>query len=97
MIGVAAFVDSAYDEWRIRVFEQLPFSERAKELSRNVAVEMLTRTYFGSMAGGVVVAGFGSTEYLPSLVSFEVEESALSRLRWRAGSEKNIGDQFAEG
>lgn len=90
---VTAFVDAEYEQWRIQVFEQLPFSDHAKSLARQVAVEMLTRVYFGPMVGGVVVAGFGDSEYLPALVSFEVEEAALGRPRWREGSGSNIGGQ----
>lgn len=90
---VSVNVEAEYEQWVVQVFEQLPFSDRAKDLSRQVAVEMLTRTYFGPMVGGVVVAGFGDSEFLPALVSFEVEEAALGRPRWRKGSASNIGEQ----
>ncbi|MBK7833851.1 MAG: hypothetical protein IPJ56_16175 [Gemmatimonadetes bacterium] len=90
---VTAFVEAEYEQWWVQVFEQLPFSDLAKELARQVAVEMLTRVYFGPMVGGVVVAGFGDSEFLPALVSFEVEEAALGRPRWREGSGSNIGEQ----
>jgi hypothetical protein len=65
---------SRIENARHQVFENLPLSDSSKQELLELAVEMLTRQYFGPLKCGLVVAGFGDKEYLPALYSYELEE-----------------------
>lgn len=56
------------------VFGKLPFTDTARESLFVLAYEMLVRHFFGPLRCGVVLAGFGESQYMPSLVSYELEE-----------------------
>jgi len=72
---------SALRKLKIEVFGQLPFKPSTKRLLSTVAVELLSRHYFGPLQCGVVIAGFGEKQYMPALVSYDLEEMVGSRIR----------------
>ena len=63
---------------RKEIFGTLPISPKGEQQLEDMAVEMLVREHFGPLKGGLVVAGFGDKEYMPSLVAYELEEQVLS-------------------
>lgn len=78
---------------RSEIFGNLPLSKRAEKILAKLPTEMLTREYFGPLKGGLVVAGFGSLEYMPSLVSYELEEMVSNQVRYRQTEEVTIGEE----
>ena len=50
-----------------------------------IATELLSRQLFGPMETGIVVAGFGKSEYMPRLCDFQVEIVAVGKLRFIKG------------
>jgi len=72
------------------VFGELPLSPQSKKDLRSIAIEMLTRTYFGPLQCGVVFAGFGEREFMPSLYSYALEEMVCGHLRIAEPSEQKI-------
>lgn len=75
---------------RSEVFGNLPISAMAKRNIASLAHEMITREYFSSSKSGVVVAGFGQKEALPSLYGYEVEEMALNVTRRKPTYEQHV-------
>lgn len=71
------------DRIRQQVFGNLPMLPESSRVLEDIAIEMLTRVYFGPLQCGVVVAGFGEKEYVPSLVVYELEEATLGLPRRR--------------
>ena len=63
------------------IFGNLPFKPSTKRLLSTLAIELLTHHYFGSFQCGLVVAGYCEKQYLPALVSYELEEMVLSKPR----------------
>ena len=66
---------------RKEVFDTLPISSST---SRNIATfihEILWRELFGPMKTGIVVAGFGEDDFLPTLINYELEEMIGGRPR----------------
>jgi hypothetical protein len=74
-----------------QVFGTLPLGTNGNLLLEDIAVEMMLREYFGPLKCGLVVAGFGEKEYLPSLVSYELEGAANGLPRKRVFGEHRIG------
>jgi len=72
---------SALARIKTQVFGQLPFKPSTKRLLNTLAVELLARHYFGPFQCGLVVAGYGEKQYMPALVSYEVEEMVCSKPR----------------
>lgn len=66
---------------RTDVFGKLPLSSPTSRKIASVALEMLVRNYLGPSQCGVVVAGFGETEAMPSLYGYQVEEMVANRPR----------------
>lgn len=68
---------------RIRgeVFGTLPMRSGTSRKVASVALEMLCRHYMGPSQSGVVIAGFGESEAMPSLFSYDVEEMGANRPR----------------
>lgn len=64
------------------VFDGLTLPAKTTRALQTLAVESLARANLGGMKSGLVIAGFGDKEYTPSLISFEIEEMALDRLRY---------------
>jgi hypothetical protein len=76
---------------RSQVFGNLPLTSRGEEALIEIAVQALTREYFGPLKCGVVIAGFGEREYTPSLVSYEFEETLFGLPRYQASQRHKIG------
>lgn len=72
---------SALVRIKTQIFGQLPFKPSTKRLLNTLAVELLTRHYFGPFQCGLVVAGYGEKQYMPALVSYELEEMVCSKPR----------------
>lgn len=66
---------------RSDVFGNLPLSSATSRKIASVALEMLVRHYLGPSQSGVVIAGFGETEAMPSLYGYDVEEMVANRPR----------------
>ncbi len=73
---------SALARIKTQVFGQLPFKPSTKRLLNTLAVELLARHYFGPFQCGLVVAGYGEKQYMPALVSYELEEMVCSKPRY---------------
>ena len=77
---------------RNQIFGNLPRTSVANRKIFNVAIEMLSREYFGPSQSGFVVAGFGRNQYMPSLVSTVVDEMVVNRIRFRKEPINEIDD-----
>jgi len=66
-------------------------SDRVTKALKTLAAETFCRRFFGGALSGVVVAGFGETQHMSAITSYELEEMALGKLRWaeRKGTEIN--------
>ncbi|MBF0552456.1 MAG: hypothetical protein HQK60_18235 [Deltaproteobacteria bacterium] len=80
--------DSVCDHYQHRItnlkneiFGNLPLHPVTEQALTDIAVEMLRRKYIGPTKSGVVVAGFGEKQYLPALVTFEVDGVLLGKPR----------------
>ena len=91
-VRIRAEVRPLLTQLRSQVFGTLPFNRKAKACFRDLVMEYLARTAFGPFLGGVVVAGFGHDQFLPEVISFEVEEAVAGRPRWRPGSSHVVGE-----
>ena len=72
------------------VFDKLPISSST---SRNIATfihEILWRELFGPMKTGLVVAGFGDDEFLPSLINYELEGMLGGRPRFAQANNNEV-------
>jgi len=75
---------------RGHVFGKLPLSSATSRRIASMANEMLVRSYMGPGVSGVVVAGFGDREAMPSLLAYQVEEMAAGRPRRFLNNETHI-------
>ncbi len=78
-----------------QVFGSLPFTERASDLLMSIAQEMLVRHFFGPLECGLVIGGFGTNEFMPSLISYELEEIVIGIPRAIKTQSHTIGDDSA--
>jgi len=69
------------DELKAAIFGELPMSPETNRSIKAMALEMLTRHYFGPLKAGIVIAGFGEKDFMPSLLSYDIEEMVENRLR----------------
>lgn len=76
---------------RNEVFGSLPLTNSTKRSLTTLVVEMAARHYFGSAQAGVVVGGYGESEYFPSILSYEIEGAVLGRPRIHQASATHIG------
>ncbi len=65
------------------VFGKFPLSTKSKRQLTTLIIDMLCREYLSDFSSGVVVAGFGEKEYLPSQISFDLEEMIINKPRYR--------------
>lgn len=65
------------------VFQKLPLTKGAKTGLLEMVGRALTRDHFSSATSGLVVAGFGAREYLPSVRAATVEGRVAGRLHHR--------------
>lgn len=78
-----------------QVFGTLPFSEGATNNVKASANEMLVRHFFGPLECGVVIGGFGTNEFMPSLINYQLEEiasdvpRAIKTLTYTVGDDSN--------
>ncbi len=63
------------------VFAKLPIMSVTRRHLTLIALEMLSRQYFGPFLSGLVVAGFGDRDFTPSLLAYEIEEMVERRPR----------------
>ena len=72
--------DSIIKDTRKKIFDKLPITAAASRNLASIIHELLCREFFGPFESGLVLAGFGDDEYLPSLVNFELEQMVVSKL-----------------
>ncbi|MCI1710492.1 MAG: hypothetical protein LKM32_04605 [Chiayiivirga sp.] len=77
---------------RKSVFGDMPFGRKGATALSAIAVEMLGRNYFGPLTCGVVFAGFGRSQYLPELISYDIEEFVLGKPRISKPVVRSISD-----
>jgi hypothetical protein len=83
-------------QWRRHVeaaidytFQNLPIDPTPKNRLIDIASLVFTANLFPDNVSGVVVAGFGEEDYLPSVVSFDMEGVLLSFVKVRQNAEKS--------
>jgi hypothetical protein len=62
-------------------FGTVPLKQSTKRALIRFALDMLSRAAFGAMHTGLVFAGFGSSEYLPHVVDYDLEGFVCGKLR----------------
>jgi len=63
------------------IFGKLPMDKGTQTALVTLAFEMLSRLYLSPQRSGVVFAGFGNNEFMPHLMSFEIDGMIRRRLR----------------
>lgn len=63
------------------IFGKLPMTPSTKSSLTTIAIEFLLRSHFGRGRSGLVVAGFGESEYKPAVVNVVVEGMVENRPR----------------
>lgn len=76
--------------FREDTFGSLPITSGTSRKIASIALEMLTRRYLGPAQSGVVIAGFGEREGMPSLFGFDIEEMASNAPRYFQTKEHQI-------
>ena len=91
-ILVERFSDAA-ELAMLQVFEKLPLSAEASSLLRSLTVAWLHSPLEAIKSKtGLVVAGFGESEFMPALVEFHVYGVMGGVLRRRPNGERNVTD-----
>ena len=67
--------------YREHIFNEYALLPKTHRVIETLVVEKMLRTDFRELPTGIVFAGFGEDEYLPSLLSYEVEGMLGARLR----------------
>ena len=70
-------------------FQNLPVDPTPRNRLIEIASLVFTANLFPDNVSGVVVAGFGEEDYLPSVVSFDMEGVLLSFVKVRPNAEKS--------
>lgn len=60
---------------------------------KKLAAEVLCRNAPTNQRSGVVIAGFGEKQYMPAIMSYQIEEMALGRLRYVETGDNEIGKE----
>ena len=76
-----------------QVFQELPLSEKNHKQINAITIELISRRNLSPLRSGVVVAGFGDTEYMPRMRSFEVDAVVSGRLRFVRGPANDISQK----
>jgi hypothetical protein len=83
-------------KWRRQVeaaidytFEKLPVDPTPKNRLIDIACLVFTANLFPDNVSGVVIAGFGEEDYLPGVVSFDMEGVLLGFVKARKNAEKS--------
>lgn len=90
---VRATMSNSIRDIRNSVFGKLPLTAKAKRDLTSIAVDALTRQYFGPRRAGIVVAGFGEAEYMPCLFHYLVEEMVLGRPRYFLQTQNHVSHE----
>ena len=69
------------------IFKEYSLLPKTKRYLNAFVVEAISRTNFDSLESEIVFAGFGEGEYMPSLLSYEVEGVVGKRLRYVLSAE----------
>jgi hypothetical protein len=84
-------------KWRSRieavielVFQDLSIGSTSRSRLLEIASLVFTADLFPDSVSGLVVAGFGEEDYLPSLVAFDIEGVLLDYMKMRKGGEAAI-------
>ena len=80
-------------EWKKEIFEALPISRTASRHLTEIGLDLFTKRPHEislSVASGVVVAGFGTDEFFPSLEHVVVEGKVLGKLKYEWESSTKI-------
>jgi len=75
-----------------KIYGTTPLNAYTKRTLLSLQVQMLSRAYFGPFHSGVVVAGFGNRDFLPALVSHDLEAMVGSRIRCSPPKESAVTD-----
>lgn len=73
------------------VFGDLPLGDNERTSLSECVAEMAVRNYAGPFLSGLVIAGFGEDEFLPTMVQYELEERVLGRPRITSVTEYSLG------
>lgn len=71
------------------IFEKLPIGKVSRNRLIDIACQIFTKTLFPESVSGVVVAGFGEEDYLPGLVSCDVEGVLLNVVKVRKNEDRS--------
>lgn len=71
------------------VFQDLPIDPTPKKRLIDIACLVFTADLFPENVSGVVIAGFGEEDYLPGVVSFDMEGVLLGLVKVRENAEKS--------
>ena len=89
---VSEFVDIA-ELIKQHVFEDFPLDERAVSSLNELTAEFIERSPASMESrGGLVIAGFGETEFAPVLIEFEIYGVMAGRLRRRRLPSRQVAD-----
>lgn len=75
------------------LFKHLPVGRSFLERIADVVIEALGRAAFTTHQSGVVVAGFGKNDILPSMVSMQIDDVVADHVRYQEGAKKSISHQ----
>lgn len=84
---------NTFSKLKKAVFGDLPSTPGTNRTLTNIALEMLCRDYFCTTESGIVIAGFGERDYMPVLISFELEEMVINKPRLIQRHKARIEDQ----
>ncbi|WP_446830825.1 hypothetical protein [Candidatus Foliamicus sp.] len=76
-----------------QVFQNLPLSENNHKQINAIAIEVVSRRSISPLRSGVVIAGFGDTEFMPRARSFEVDAVVSGRLRFVREADDDISQE----
>ncbi|MBI4965337.1 MAG: hypothetical protein HY913_18820 [Desulfomonile tiedjei] len=80
------------EKYKKEAFEKLPLSQKTSRTINNIALEYFSRSPLAHTGiSGLVVAGFGTDDAFPSLVSFSIDGIAANVLRYVRDSEMELG------
>ena len=81
---------SRISELRKMVFKNLPITSATSRNIATIVCEMLARKWFGPSKTGLVIAGYGTDEYMPTLLNYELEHMANGRPRFSLKQHQTI-------
>jgi hypothetical protein len=77
------------------VFGQLPISTATKRRLITMTIECLARRHFIESSSGVVISGFGESEYIPQIHSYQFQEMILNKPRYREESNEQLSPHLS--